>query len=119
MENEIESLKVSMAEFKKDIEFIKQGQGKNDVQHEEILAKIEESSREMRYFINTANDTFVRTADHKETMRLFGLTIASLDDKFAPKIIWNILCWAGGVSGGLLITGIIYLLVNAFLHLNK
>ena len=118
-ENKMQKFEINLMEFRKDIDYIKKGQEKNDVQHKEILTKIEESSKEMRDFVNTANDTFVRATDHKETMRLFGLTIASLDDKFAPKIVWNILVWAGGISGGLLITGIIYLLANAFLHLNK
>lgn len=42
MEQSVHKLETSMAEFKKDIEYIKKSLDKNDTQHEEIIKTIKE-----------------------------------------------------------------------------
>ena len=65
MENELNNLKITMSELKKDIGYIKESLDKNDSQHKEILEKID-------HLGDTFQDKIQDKADQKEVMEKFN-----------------------------------------------
>ena len=112
----LQTLEISMAEFKRDIDYLKKGADKNDEQHEQILKKIEESSVKIDGFIQSAEDRFAAKKDHRESMKQMGDVIATMDSKFAPRIVYTVMCWLGGIIGTAIVLGVIGVIANAYLH---
>lgn len=95
MEYKIQALEISMAEFKKEIGFIKSVQAENREQnskeHQEIIKKMDE---------------FIDGCDQK---------YAQKDTQWAEKF----LTWVGTIVGAAVILGLLALLATGYIHLNK
>lgn len=95
MENKIQALEIGMAEFKKDINYLKKSQEEskeqNSNEHQQIMEKI---------------DNFVDGCDNK---------YAQKDTQWAEKF----LLWAGMIIGATMLVGLITLIAKGYIQLNK
>ncbi|MCK9370795.1 hypothetical protein M0R04_12870 [Candidatus Dojkabacteria bacterium] len=89
MTKELNKLTIAMAQFQNDIAYIKESVKQNNVDHKEIVEKIDGLTE-------TFQTKIIDKADHKEVME----KIQELDEKYAPKAAWTVLVWAGTVLGG-------------------
>jgi len=94
MEHKLQALEICMAEFKKEISFIKRSQDESK----------EQNSREHREIIEKIDD-FIKSCDGK---------YARIDTQWAEKI----LSWFGAIVGSTLIIGIIGWLATLYLKTN-
>lgn len=108
MEQKIRALEINMAEIKTDIKYIKDSVKQNEKEHREIINKIDG-------FIKASEDRFAAKKEHRELTE----QIASLDDKYAPKMAWTVLCWLGGIIGTAIVIGVVGVIVNAFIYMSK
>lgn len=95
METKITKLEITMAELKTKISYIVEALDENKEQHKEIIRNQEAYMREMKEFIEKV--------------------IAEKADKWVE----NFLIKGGTVIGTIMIAGILSLIVQAYLHLNK
>ena len=95
METKITNLEITMAELKTDIKYIKQALETNDEQHREIIKNQEAYMREMRIFIEKV--------------------IAEKADKWVE----NTFIWTIRVIGTAILAGVIALVAQVYLYLNK
>jgi flagellar biosynthesis chaperone FliJ len=95
MDTKINNLEITMAELKTDISYIKKSLENNEEQHREIIKNQEAYMREMKEFIEKV--------------------IAEKADKWVE----DFLRWAGAVIGLVLLMGVLGLIAQAYLHLNK
>lgn len=95
MKDKLLTLEITMAEFKKDLSYIKESLDENREQHKEIIENQEAYMREMKEFIEKV-----------------------ISEK-ADKWVENFLYWSGGIIGTALLIGVLTLLSQAYLHLNK
>jgi hypothetical protein len=110
MDDKVQQLEISMAELKTNIEYIRKSQDKNDIQHKEILDKIEENSLKMDGFIASSTDRFVDKKYHNETMCEIKNIVSTLDSKYAPKSAWTILIWLARIIGTAMLLGLLGLI---------
>jgi len=95
MDNKINNLEITMAELKTDISYIKKSLENNDEQHKEIIKNQEIYMKEMKDFI----EQVVETKADKWVEEAFKRT--------------------GAIIGTALLIGVLGLIAQAYLHLNK
>jgi flagellar biosynthesis chaperone FliJ len=95
METKITNLEITMAELKNDISYIKKSLENNDEQHKEIIKNQEQYMREMKEFIEKV--------------------VAEKADKWVENFIIR----SGKILGSAILLGILGLIAQAYLHLNK
>lgn len=52
--------------------------------------------------------------DHKEIIQKVDNLVSAMDTKYAPRVAWTIMIWAGSIVGGSIILGIIALLARLY-----
>jgi predicted nucleic acid-binding Zn-ribbon protein len=119
MKNEINNLKINMAQLANDISYLKKGQDKNDEQHREIINKINENSVKMDNFIESSQTKFADRKDHQESIKKVDEIVASLDSKYASKWIEKTIIWAAAIIGSTTLVGLLYLIAEGYLKLHK
>jgi hypothetical protein len=95
METKINNLEITMAELKTDIKYIKTALDKNEEQHKEIIANQEAYMKDMRDFVEKV--------------------IAEKADKWVEDAFKRM----GAIIGTTVLLGVISLLAEAYLHINK
>jgi flagellar biosynthesis chaperone FliJ len=95
MDTKINNLEITMAELKTDISYIKKSLDENKEQHKEIIKNQEDYMREMRVFIEKV--------------------VAEKADKWVENFIVR----SGKILGLVLLMGVLGLIAQAYLHLNK
>jgi hypothetical protein len=105
MNDQITNLKIAMAEFQKDIGFLKEQANKNDNQHKEIIGKIDS-------FVHTANGRFLNKSDHLETIRKIDSFIEAADKRFADRDEFTF--WRNILISGLVLTIAAGILISLF-----
>jgi hypothetical protein len=95
MENKITNLEINLMELKTDISYIKKSLENNDIQHKEIIKNQEAYMREMKEW----------------TEKLFN--------EKADKWVENFIVRSGKILGAAILLGILGLVAQAYLHLNK
>ena len=97
MEQELNIIKINMAELQKDITFIKESLVKNDDQHKEIIGKIDS-------FIQNSHDRFADKKDHIESLKKIDEIIETLDSKYVSVDAFSpIRKLAYGLTGAILL----------------
>ena len=91
MEEKVQALEISMAKLEKDIGFIKSVQVENK----------EQNSKEHREIIGKIDDFII-----------------ACDNKYADKWVERILIWSATIVGGVILTGLIYLIYQTAVHFN-
>ena len=95
MDAKLNNLEITMAELKTDISYIKKSLENNDIQHKEIIKNQEAYMREMKEW----------------TEKLFN--------EKADKWVENFIVRTGKILGSAILLGILGLLAQAYLYLNK
>lgn len=78
MENEINELKINMAEIIKDIGYIKNALDLNTSEHKIIILKIDN-------FVQSAEDRFAAKSEHKESINKIKDLSELIDHKYVTK----------------------------------
>jgi hypothetical protein len=89
----------------KDQQFALTTQGMGD-KLEAIKTSLDEHKEQQKEDFNELKNTMVNF-------------IKAADDKFAPILVYRILVWAGGIAGAALIVGLLTLVYNVIINLNK
>jgi translation elongation factor EF-G len=94
---------ITMAEFQKDITYIKDSVKQNIEDHKEIVSKIDNLGKTFQGNIN-------EKVDRTEIMK----KLESFDKRYAPMAAWKIMIWAGGIIGAAILGGVIVFLAQMY-----
>ncbi len=123
--DEISELRINMAEFKKDVTYIKEALKKGEVEfaknneaHETIIASIND-------FVQTADERYLDKREHTETLKKIDDFIEACvaerktyDRRYSPIWVASTIKWAGYTLGGAILIGLLYFIASVYLHIN-
>jgi uncharacterized coiled-coil DUF342 family protein len=101
MQIEVNKININMAELQKDVSYIKEKVNNN-------VGEVKELSNKIDQFIKKAGDCYVEKEEHSQVMSKLN----TLDEKYAPRLAWDILRYVGSVMAAIIITALMYLIIK-------